>query len=393
MTVAMASALALIAEPPPREFMVGARDPPLVQSDLQIIFDTTQVVASSETAGASVTRALATAQFTVDGERALGWEGGTLHGDLQALWGGSLTDIVGDVQVLDNIDGPSFVGIGELWVEQRLDDDRWRIKIGRMEANDELSAFGLSVSPAHDRLREVFVHSSMGYSPTVPLFSTYPLESLGAMVDWRPHPHVRVAAGVFDGNNRPPLASNYPVPIPAPPFSTVLSMVELGGDWTPARGFDGRVSLGGWALAGELVPCTRADCEPGTDPATGGFYGIWTQVLWRADADGATDRRLASFAQYGWAPPRHRAMTQHAGGGLTLTEPLRGRDDDLIGLGATWVRVEMPAGPGDETVLEAFWEVAVSPYASIQPDLMYTINPGGRGPETLVATLRVLVAL
>ncbi len=143
----LAMALVMASEPPPPELTVDTPDAPLVQSELQIIFDSSQVLASSETAGASTTRALATAQFTVDGER-IGWRGGTLHGDVQALWGPNLTAaIIGDVQVLDNIDGPSFVGIGELWIEQRFADDRWRLKVGRMEANDELSAFGLSVTP------------------------------------------------------------------------------------------------------------------------------------------------------------------------------------------------------------------------------------------------------
>lgn len=365
---------------------------PLVDTEAHITFDTSQVLVSEATAGASVSRALLLLEFTVDGDRAWGWRGGTLHADVQGLWGPSLTDIVGDVQVLDNIDGPAFIGIGEAWIQQVAARGRFRIKVGRMETNDEFAAVGLQNGPRPVRVREVFVHSSMGFSPTVLNFGSYPQQALGAMVDVRPHPRLRVAAGVFDGNLRPPLASSYPVPVDAPPFSTSFGVVELGGDWAPG-GFAGHAALGGWTLAGAQVPCAPTSCRAGTDSATGGVYAVASQVLWYGDASDADQRRVSTFVQYGWAPPRNNPISHHVGGGVAVREPWPGRADDLLGLGASWVRVETDRGDGDETVLEAFYKVTFTPQVAVQPDLQLAIAPGGFGPDTLIATLRVLVDL
>lgn len=364
----------------------------IVDVEGQVTFDASQVLVSSETAGASVLRALFVAQITVDGERAVGWRGLTFHTDLQALAGESLTDVVGDAQVLDNIDGPAFIGLGELWFEQVAFDEVLRVKVGRMEANDEFAAVALQNNTVPVRAREVFVHSSMGFSPTVLNFGSYPQQALGAMIDLRPSRHLRLATGLFDGSLRPPLLSSYPQSPSRRAFSNLFAIGELGADWAPGD-YAGHFAVGGWSLAGDHVPCQRSSCGPDGDPATGGVYAVASQVLWRGHRGRRDRRRVITFAQYGWAPPRNSPISQHVGGGVGMREPVRGRTGDLVGVGASWVRVAADAGPGDETVLEAFYKAKVSPVAALQPDLQFAINPGGHGPETLVLTLRVLVDL
>jgi porin len=80
-------------------------------------------------------------------------------------------------------------------------------------------------------------------------------------------------------------------------------------------------------------------------------------------------------------------------GGLTLHEPLPGRDNDVFGLGFGVARVSNSASGFDrqmqffqpsvytpirssETFLEATYQLQVLPWWQIQPDLQYVINPG-----------------
>jgi porin len=79
--------------------------------------------------------------------------------------------------------------------------------------------------------------------------------------------------------------------------------------------------------------------------------------------------------------------------GLTMHEPILGRDDDTAGIGVNFTQVSASAtgfdedsgfyNPGvyspvrhNETVFEATYQYQVVPWWQIQPDIQYVLNPG-----------------
>ena len=83
------------------------------------------------------------------------------------------------------------------------------------------------------------------------------------------------------------------------------------------------------------------------------------------------------------------------------------RDEDMAGLGVVYARIsrdivrrerldanvngtEYSAYSSHETVLEAFYTLQIAKWWTVQPDVQWIFNPGGREsvPDAVVATLR-----
>jgi porin len=86
-------------------------------------------------------------------------------------------------------------------------------------------------------------------------------------------------------------------------------------------------------------------------------------------------------------------ISRHVGAGLTWTGPIPDRDEEVLGIGATWVRLsEHPDFSHDyELALELFYKIGVASWFTRKPDLQYIIKPSGGGSrdDALVAIMRV----
>ena len=116
------------------------------------------------------------------------------------------------------------------------------------------------------------------------------------------------------------------------------------------------------------------------------------QTIWRSKDD--LDRNISLFVRPMFTPLQDRNLISFSvDGGLTVHEPLPGRDNDVFGLGFGVARVSNGASGFDrqlqffqpsvytpirssETFLEATYQIQVLPWWQIQPDLQYVINPG-----------------
>lgn len=331
--------------------------------------------------GMSTVRALIELTATLDGEKAVGWKGGTIYVHAQSLLGWPGTRISNDVQVFDNIDAPQFVGLAEAWVQQTWFDGALRVKVGRIEQNVEFASVEQESVPLRVRSRRLFLNSSMGFSPTIARFGSYPYQSLGALIEGQPHDVLSLSAGAFDGALQPSVLSTLERPVSAPAFTSVFVIAEVSAGWTPASFERGRITAGGWGLLGREVP----------GPGTGGPYLIVAQTLW--SESGAQEQGVGMFGQYGYSSPHASEIVHHAGGGVSWTGALPTRDDDAITLGATWVGLRRQGGWANETAVETSYRIALDEFLWLQPDLQYIVDPGGSEPDSLIATIRVAVDL
>lgn len=331
-----------------------------------------------------------TFDLTFDTERLVGLPGGTafvqyLH--VNAFDGGSID--AGDIQVYSNMETDrSLDVIYEAWYEQLLFGDRVRIKIGKVDANSEFNF----VDAAGD-----FSNSSAGFSPTIFVFPSYPNPAMSVnlfvtLVDTEPAAFT-LGYGFYDGaagvdgvrtGTRGPstffsddLSDDY--------FHVVQG--ELAWDQLGQLP-DGRLSVGGWWHTGEFQ---RFD--GGADDGTGGFFLTVEQRLFACDGL-ESDAGLYVFAQYGWANEQVSEIGQHIAGGLVARGLVPSRESDSAGIYVTCVDLSDEPGAGfakDETAIDLYYRIQMTPAVFIQPEFQYIINPSGDPSvdDALVGGIRV----
>ena len=159
-------------------------------------------------------------------------------------------DRVGAAQLYSNIDAGERTALYEAWIEQRLFSDKLRLKGGKIDANTEFDA----VQTAGD-----FLNASMGYSPTIVAFPSYPEPKLAFTAFLQPTVHNGLATGIFETAS-----------------SGTLSILEPSRTWIVGHteNQEEPVSVGYWHLSGDV---DRFD--GGKAHGTQGFYSVAEQTL------------------------------------------------------------------------------------------------------------------
>jgi porin len=320
----------------------------------------------------------------VDLDTAVGWTGATLYAEFQSFAG---RDVSGQhlrvVQPVSNIDAADFSEIYELWYEQKLFEDRLRLKVGKVDANSE---FAFVENGAE------FIHSSMGVSPTLQGLPTYPDPATSINVFAYFPRSLYGGFGLYDGASQKGASSG-----PRGPSTffdndaEFFLLGEAGVRWT--RGHSdrfGRLGIGGWHHT-----ATFDRFDGGTEPSATGEYLVFDETLW---CDGESEGHPSSagiFLQYGHANPNISPIAHHVGAGFHVTGLVPLRDQDVVGLGATWVRLSDATGAdfdkGHELAIETFYKFQLTGWLSAKPDLQFIANPGGTdsAPDAWVVTVRV----
>jgi porin len=304
----------------------------------------------------------------VDG-RTLGLEGSTGFVRIKAHENHFGETYDGGAQLYSNIDAPSRTTLYELWLEQRLFSNKLRIKGGKVDANTEFAV----VQGAGD-----FLNSSMGFSPTIMSFPSYPEPKLSLSGFFYPSETHTVGLGFFQTAG-----------------SSTLLIIEPGQSWQLAKGEQpGRISLGYWRLDGSISRLNGTYAK-----GAQGFYSVVEQAGWHhpwVGADG--ERKLSTFLQIGTAENQVNSFTRHAGGGGVVQRPFHGRPLDSFGVAATWVRFSSVPQAGfvhsAELVVEAYYRATLNSHVSLVQDLQHLHHPGGMRayPDCLMITPRLIVS-
>jgi porin len=130
---------------------------------------------------------------------------------------------------------------------------------------------------------------------------------------------------------------------------------------------------------------------------SGGYaiYGIVDQMVWRPK-DACGDCGPGVFAQVMGAPSQFNLSNLFIEAGLNWKGVFKGRDNDTLGLGVSYVGISPAAQAfssdviaftgkgtryaGSETVIEATYAYKANDWFALQPDLQYVINPNGGIP-------------
>jgi porin len=246
----------------------------------------------------------------------------------------------------------------------------------------------------------------------------YPLAAPGIRLRVLPTDSLTLLAGVFNGDPAGgPAADPQRRDANGAMFSLhngVLAIAEVQyainqpalGDMVGATpqltGLPGTYKLGTWYdsenFADQQLDSTGLSLA---NPASNGMplrhrgdvsvYAVADQMVWRPDPQ--STKSVNVFLRVMGAPDDRNLVSFSANGGVTLKAPFEGRDSDSAGIGVGHVRVSsraaaldrdtaaftgayVPARTG-ETFVELTYQYQVNPWWQLQPDLQYTINPGG----------------
>ena len=333
-------------------------------------------------------------QGNVDLQKLLGWQGGTVSTRWYWLSGQDISaEHVGNVFTVSTIAGYPTVRANELWFQQNFLNDRISIRLGQLGADSE---FDLSTYSA------VFLNGTFSWSPylstNIPNGGPgYPMGAPGVRLALTPLDWVTYQGAAFQGNvfaqnvNRHGFrwdlnSSNGYFPIHELMFRT--------NQGAGVGGLPGEIKVGGWF---DTVPDQKAAAS---QPWNYGFYFVADQALYRVpqpvsapavDDNGkqtpavpSTEKDLGMFTHIAFAPRNSSLMNFYIDGGLNYKGLFPTRDNDVLGVAFAYGHLtnnpqENDGGsfPGYEMVLEATYQMEITPWLTVQPDVQYVIHPSG----------------
>ncbi len=340
---------------------------------------------------------------TIDTERMGWWDGGRLFVYGQNLAGKpiSVSD-VGDTQLFSNLDStisaterPQFTTIAEYWYEHFALDNRLRMKVGKQDSNVDFALTDLGGE---------FVNSSFGFAPMIPL-PTFPSQALGVASFASLTEATTLGVGVYDGT------------LPSGPQGVRWGFDTLGHNgaislyqmqWMPQFGRNGQLPhttrVGMWHHSDPNVWTEyTTDPNPRTFVQNYGFFYSTDQMIYKEEYGTDDTQGLGVFCQFAWAPGNRNFIEEYYGGGLVYRGLLPNRDHDVVGVAFADILFSSPyrqvnAANGTnigkfENAIEVFYKYVASPYFSLQPDMQYIVQPGGRYKDALLPGLRFEIVL
>ena len=299
-------------------------------------------------------------------------------------------DHVGDFQGVDNIDGGvPFTQVTEFWWEKAILDGLVTVRLGKQDANAEFAVTNLAGD---------FINASFGMHPNIPM-PAWPHPAMGAVTFFQLTDWLSFNVGVFDGaaDGRTWGFSG---------TGDVFSMYELRMEWELGN-LPGEYHVGIWYHNGQfddLSPGVAAlgsnrlrrptvmNISPlGAGDVYSGNHGVHMgldQLIYRESCRDDDDQGLGVFGQYGWAPQDRNEVHHYLGAGVVYKGLFRGREEDTTGIGMAHVQFSDLLNLRNETTIELFHKIQLTPYIILQPDLQYVASPSGQERDAVVGGLR-----
>ena len=278
--------------------------------------------------------------------------------------GGTFSDeLVGDLQIVSNIEAEEAWRIFQLWYE--LGGETWSVRTGLYDLNSEFDV---------NETGSLFLHSSHGTGADLGQTgengpSIFPISSLALRGEVQLESFsARVAVLDAVPGHPDDSASNA---IDLNSDDGYLTIAELGLPVTESA----RLWAGYWRYSGEFESLSDEGFLAGND----GWY-VGGEHRFRIGS-----RSAAWFLRHGQAEERLNELKDYTGLGIVIDGPIAGRPDDQFGIAVASGRAGAPyrdnlnqAGGGAarrETAWEVTYRAQISSHFSLQPDIQYVQYP------------------
>jgi porin len=302
-----------------------------------------------------------------DLDKAIGWTGGSARVNPMWLAGDGIAGDVGDLTLVSNITGRGEVRVFEAWLQQAL-GPVFSLRAGILAADQEfiISTSGL-----------LYYNSVFGG----PVFVTpnlawpiYPVGTPGARARFDLAPGVYVQGALYDGDPGAEDFNPTGLRVRLSDADGLFTIVEAG--WTYGQALPGTIKVGRFHHTADFVDFTSGATVSGLR----GGYLVVEQKVWKGE-----EGTLDAFLRFGFSEEDRSFVSFGIDAGLNFTGLVPGRPDDVLGLGGIYAHISRAFARsqpdrslwGHETVFEATYKIAISPWWSLQPDLQVIVHPGG----------------
>lgn len=293
----------------------------------------------------------------------------SLHGHILYNNDTSLSERVGDMQSVSNIDAPEALRLYELWLETDLSRDI-SVRAGIYDLNSEFDV---------TENAQLFLNGSHGIGAEFSQSgengpSVFPITSLALRLKWSFSERWIVQFSTLDaipGDKNDPTRSTIGL------GDGTLNVIEVGyqTEWRQVH-----AALGHWRYSrsgtGSLALKDRA-----LDDKNYGSYAILEMDLWQDQR--VAERRVGAFLRYGVANRSINDLDEYLGMGISYHSPLPQRRNDIAGIALASARASTAlkesqgtAVDSHETALELTYSLGFNSWLTIQPNVQYVINPG-----------------
>lgn len=284
--------------------------------------------------------------------------------------------------------GDHCLEISEFWYEFPLFPETFSLRLGKIDLTnpmvfeDSPASFDSSLF-ANDETTQ-FLNGALVNNPTIP----FPDYSLGLMALLRPGESWYVSLGAADAEPRHGQVG----------FNTAFNhganyfyIAEAGASLSVPSG---RGPLAGLAYAGIWYDPQEKDklYNDQTKRDDRGFYLGYDQMLWHESAEVQDGQGLGLFSRYGWADDEVNVINHFWSLGVQYQGFFPGRDMDVMAVGFAegLFSDRITLSGNHESVYEWYYNLYVTDWMAISPDVQYVVNPGGNpaARDAIVVGLR-----
>ena len=339
-----------------------------------------------------------------DTEKAGIWRGGEFFIHAQNTHGGLASgELIGDIQILSNIENGNYTYLYELWYKQCFANFSVLAGVNDLNAEFAVSEYG-----------GLFLNSAFGIHSSIALnvpVSIFPKTSLGITFTYQPVENLTVRGAVYDGDpgslDSDPHNLNWGLSKEEGLFFIGEAQYDLyRGENKNTIQKEG-ILLGSYKFGTYFHSGTFENLPAGySRKGNYGFYMLGDQVIIPRSAH--SNKSLSAFFQMGWCPGTRNPNNLYLGTGINVRGLLFDRYQDIVGIGFAFaqqttevpgITIESIPGmvpvTGAETAVEMTYKIQIIDRIAIQPGLHYIINPGALAglENAIVPTVRLEVGI
>jgi porin len=334
-------------------------------------------------------------ELEADLQKLLGIKSGRLYSLTEGSWsktGGIDTPSVGSFFGVNGDAIPrEAIQVSEFWYEQAFAGETVRLRIGKLDLTGGFEHHGCPVSfdcssYANDETSQ-FLNGALINNPTIP----FPDRGLGAIVHYAPAQLFYFSAAAADAQ-ADARETGFNTALHGEDYFFYIFETGITPEFDSAnRPLQGAYRAGFWY---DPQPKAGSD-SAGNYRDDVGFYTTCDQMLFKENNNQEDGQGLGAFFRYGYADSKRNDLNNFWSAGFQYQGLLDGRDDDVLGAGFAQGffsdKAKSTYTEDYESVIETYYNAAITNWLNLTPGLQYVANTGGNknNNDTVIFSLRL----